>query len=116
MAEDRIENLLKHVASVNHVKVKHLSGKFGIAVGYCPTHRTDTYIVYSPAIGVHSWYPHTGNCDDCSERSNCEKELRQLAIEWKVSIREGMPPTELGKHLFDTVMRRLGWENKPEPD
>ncbi|MHA2301608.1 MAG: hypothetical protein ACXACD_11700, partial [Candidatus Thorarchaeota archaeon] len=90
--------------------------KYGIAVGYCPTHRTDTYIVYSPAIGVPSWYPHTGNCDDCSERSNCEKELHQLAIEWKVSISEDMPPTELGKHLFDTVMRRLGWENKPEPD
>ncbi|MHA2147545.1 MAG: hypothetical protein ACXAAN_02715 [Candidatus Thorarchaeota archaeon] len=33
MAEVRIENLLKHVASVNRVKVKHMSGKYGIAVG-----------------------------------------------------------------------------------
>ena len=116
MAEVRIENMLKHVASMNRVKVRYISGKFGIAVGYCLTRRTETYITYSPAMGAKSWYPHTGNCDDCSERPNCEKELSQLAIDWKVSIREGMSPTELGKYLFDTVMRRLGWESKPDPD
>ncbi len=116
MAEVRIENVLKHVASVNRVKVRHISGKFGLAVGYSLTHRTDTYITYSPAMGAKSWYPHTGHCDDCSERLNCEKEIRQLAIDWKVSIREDLLPAELGKHLFGTVMRRLGWESKPEPD
>jgi hypothetical protein len=36
--------------------------------------------------------------------------------EWKISIREIMPPTELGKYLFDEVMRRLGWRDNPKTE
>ncbi|MHA2379165.1 MAG: hypothetical protein ACXADS_07805 [Candidatus Thorarchaeota archaeon] len=116
MAEKRIANLLKHAASVNRVKVKHLSGKYGIAVGYCPTYQTDTYVIYSPTLGVQTWFTHTGECGDCSERPQCEKTLRQLAIEWEISFREDMPPTELGNYLFNTVMRRLRWKDESDPD
>jgi hypothetical protein len=110
IAEGRIGELLQHTASVNRINIRHQSTRYGLAVGYCPAHKMDSYILYSPKIGVQVWFDHSGECGNCSERSQCEKTLRTLAREWEVSLEKGQPPAELAGNLFDAIMRRLGWK------
>ncbi|MFX1318890.1 MAG: hypothetical protein ACFE9D_07710 [Promethearchaeota archaeon] len=106
-AEARIKKLLEHAAAINRVEVKHLNPRHGIVVGYCPATQTDTYITYSPTLGIHTWFSHTGDCASCAQNMECEKTLRQLAAEWEINLPDNQPPTEIALHLFNTILKRL---------
>ena len=112
IAEARIKKLLQHAASINRIEIDHLSTRYGIATGYCRANQTDTYILYSPNIGVQTWFAHTGTCGNCEEYADCETTLKTLAKEWDISIREELAPTDLAIYMFQTIMRRLKWEKK----
>lgn len=109
IAETRIKKLLLHTATINRIQVKHISSRYGIAVGYCPANQSDTYIVYSPRLGVQTWFTHKGECGSCAQQSECRQTLQQLAKEWIISIPEDKPPTDVALHLFTTITRRLEW-------
>ena len=109
IAEERIEQILQHTASTNRVSIRHLSPRYGFAVGYCSANKSDTYIVYSPSLGTQLWFNHGGDCENCCEKPVCEKTLRILADEWNVPIPESIPATEAGEVLFNAIMRRLKW-------
>jgi len=109
-AENRIKKLIEHTASVNRVKIDRLSARYGIAEGYCHAYDSQTYIVFSPKIGVQNWYVHEGECGTCDLEAQCTETLRTLAEEWEIGIPPGMPPTELGVYLFETIRRRLKWD------
>ena len=109
-AEGRIRKLIEHAASVNRVKIDRLSARYGIAEGYCHAYDSQTFIVYSPKIGVQNWYVHQGVCGTCDLEDQCKETLRTLAEEWEIGIPPGMPPTELGVYLFETIRRRLKWD------
>jgi len=109
IAEERIEKILMHTASTNRVSIKHLSPRYGFAVGYCSANKSDTYILYSPSLGIQLWFNHGGECENCSEKPVCEKTLRVLADEWNVPLPENLPATEAGEELFNAIMRRLKW-------
>lgn len=109
IAEDRIEKTLMHIASTNRIRIRHISPRYGFAVGYCPANQSDTYIVYSPVLGTQLWFNHAGDCESCVERSVCERMLRTLANEWNLPLSEVSPPTEAGEELFNAIMRRLKW-------
>jgi len=109
IAEERIEKILQHTASTNRVSIRHMSSKYGFAVGYCSANKSDTYIVYSPSLGTQLWFNHGGECENCCEKSVCEKTIRILADEWNVLLPEDLPATEAGEELFNAIMRRLKW-------
>jgi hypothetical protein len=109
-AEDRIKKLIQHAASVDRVKIERLSAKYGIAQGFCHAYDSQTYIVYSPKIGVQNWYVHKGDCGTCDMEEQCKVTLHTLAEEWEIPVPPGMPPTELGVYLFDIIRRRLKWD------
>ena len=109
-AESRIKKLMEHAASINRVKIDRLSAQYGIAEGYCHTYDAQTFIIYSPKIGVQNWYVHQGHCGTCDLESRCMETLRTLAEEWEIGIPPEMPPTELGVYLFETIRRRLKWD------
>jgi hypothetical protein len=111
-AEERIEKLLQHAASINRVRIEHLSTRYGIAKGFCHAYDTDTYIFYSPKIGLQTWYEHTGICGTCDLEDQCLKTLRTLAEEWEIPLPDDRPPTELGVYLVDIITRRLKWSQK----
>ncbi len=113
IAEARINKLLRHAASINRIQIRHISTYYGIAVGYCPAYDTDTYILYSPKIGIQTWFAHTGDCGTCDQINQCTDTLQQLAEEWKIPIPDDRPPTDLSVYLFDTIMRRLKWVKDP---
>lgn len=110
IAESRIKKLLQHAASINRIEIDHLSTRYGIATGYCRANQTETYILYSPAIGVQTWFTHTGTCGNCEESAKCENTLKTLAKEWDITVKEGLAPTDLAIYLFQTIIRRLKWE------
>ncbi|MFW9836933.1 MAG: hypothetical protein ACFFE7_05395 [Candidatus Thorarchaeota archaeon] len=111
-AEDRIYRLLQHTASVNRVKIERISTRFGIAKGYCAAYDTDTYIFYSPKIGLQIWYEHERACGTCDMQDQCLKTLRTLAEEWEIPLPDDKPPTELGVYLVEIIERRLKWNQK----
>jgi hypothetical protein len=108
-AEDRILKLLQHTASVNRVQIEHLSTRYGIAKGYCHAQESNTYIFYSPKIGLQIWYEHKGTCGTCEIEVQCTKTLHTLAEEWEIPLPDDKPPTELGVYLVDIIGRRLKW-------
>jgi len=114
IAEARIDKLLRHAASINRIKIRNISTYYGIAVGYCPAYDTDTYILYSPKIGIQTWFAHTGDCGTCDQHDQCTDTLQQLAEEWKIPIPDDRPPTDLSIYLFDAIMRRLKWVKDSE--
>ena len=109
-AEGRIKNLIEHAASVNRVKIERMSAKDGIAEGYCHANNSQTYITYSPKIGVLNWYEHIGDCGTCDIRDQCNEALQILAEEWEIHAPPDMPPTELSEYLFNTIRGRLKWD------
>jgi len=109
-AEARIKRLIEHAASVNRVKIQHLSAQYGFAEGYCYSYNSKTFITYSPKIGVQNWYIHKGDCGTCDMEEQCKEILYTLAEEWEIAFPPNMPPTELGEFLFNTIRRRLKWE------
>ncbi len=109
IAEERIEKILRHTASTNRVSIRHLSPRYGFAVGYCSANKSDTYIVYSPSLGTQLWFNHGGECETCCEKPVCEKTLRTLADEWNVPLPKDLPATVAGEELFKAIMRRLKW-------
>ena len=109
-AEKRIKKLIEHSASANRVKIDRLSARYGIAEGYSHAYDSPTYIIFSSKIGVQNWYVHQGNCGTCDLEDQCTETLRTLAEEWEIGIPPGMPPTELGVYLFETIRRRLKWD------
>ena len=111
-AEGRIKKLIEHAASVNRVKIERLSARYGVAEGYCHAYDSQTYIIYSPKIGVQNWYVHQGDCGTCDLEKQCTETLRTLAEEWEIHAAPDMPPTELGEHLLDIIRRRLKWDKK----
>ena len=111
-AEERILKLLQHTASVNRVKIERLSTRYGIAKGYCAAYDTDTYIFYSPKIGLQIWYEHERDCGTCGTEDQCLQTLRTLAEEWEIPLPDDKPPTELGVYLVDIIGRRLKWNQK----
>ncbi|MFX1606528.1 MAG: hypothetical protein ACFFDD_11555 [Promethearchaeota archaeon] len=111
-AEERILKLLQHTASVNRVKIERLSTRYGVAKGYCAAYDTDTYIFYSPKIGLQLWYEHKRDCGTCEMEDQCLKTLRTLAEEWEIPLPDDRPPTELGVYLVDIIGRRLKWNQK----
>ena len=114
IAEARIDKLLRHAASINRIKVRHINTRYGIAVCFCSAYNTDTYILYSPKIGIQTWFAHKGECGTCEQLDQCNDTLRQLAEEWEVPIPDDRPPTDLSVYLFDVIMRRLKWVKKME--
>jgi hypothetical protein len=112
IAEERIEKLLIHTAHVNRIQVRNLSSKYGFAVGFCSAYNTDTYILYSPTIGLQTWFDHSGDCGSCSVRKECLDTLHQLAQEWGIPFNDRLLPTDLAAHLFGVIMRRLKWVEK----
>ena len=112
IAEERIEKLLQHAASVNRIKIEHLSTQYGIAKGYCHAYDTHTYIFYSPKIGLQTWYEHKGVCGTCEMKDQCLRTLRTLAEEWEIPLPDDKSPTELGVYLVDIIGRRLKWNQK----
>jgi hypothetical protein len=112
IAESRIKKLLQHAASINRIEINQISTRFGIALGYCRANQTDTYILYSPSIGVQTWFAHSGTCGNCEEYADCETTLKTLAKEWDIPVKEGLAPTDLAIYLFQTIRRRLKWEKK----
>ncbi|MFX1262647.1 MAG: hypothetical protein ACFFAZ_11205 [Promethearchaeota archaeon] len=109
-AEARIKKLIEHTAAVNRVKIKRMSIQYGIAEGYCHANNSQTYITYSPEIGVLNWYEHTGNCGACDIEDQCKAALHTLAEEWEIPAPSNMAPTELSEHLFSIIRRRLKWD------
>ncbi len=109
IAEERIESILLHSASTNRINIQHISPRYGFAVGYCPANKSETYIVYSPALGTQVWFSHGGDCSSCSEQSVCEKTIHTLAHEWNLPLLKGIPATEAAEELFIAIMRRLKW-------
>ncbi|MHA1928703.1 MAG: hypothetical protein ACTSV2_09025 [Candidatus Thorarchaeota archaeon] len=110
IAEARIRRLLENAASINRIKIHHISEKYGLIYGYSPSTQSETYITFSPSIGVQTWYKHQGDCSTCSEYEDCNRMLLQIAEEWDVQINEEMVPTELSDFIFNTIMRRLKWK------
>jgi len=109
IAEERIEKILQHTASTNRISIRHISPRYGFAVGYCSANKSDTYIVYSPSLGTQLWFNHGGECENCPEKPVCEKTLRTLADEWNITLPEDLPATEAGEELFNAIMRQLKW-------
>lgn len=109
IAEERIERILLHSASANRINIQHISPRHGFAVGYCSANKSETYIVYSPALGTQVWFSHRGDCSSCSEQSVCEKTIHTLAHEWNLSLAKGIPATEAAEELFMAIMRCLKW-------
>ncbi len=109
IAEVRIERILLHTAATNRINVQHISPRYGFAVGHCSANKSETYIVYSPALGTQLWFSHGGDCSSCSEQSVCEKTIHTLAQEWKLPLPRGIPATEAAEELFIAIMRRLKW-------
>jgi len=110
IAEQRIENLLSNAAYVNRIKLTQMSPAHGFALGYCAAYKTDTYITYSPKIGVQVWFSHSGDCAHCELDKECESILKELAVEWGVSIPDGKKPTDIAATLFEEIKERLGWK------
>jgi len=110
IAEERIEQLLRHASSILRVDLNHLDPSYGIAAGYWSALESAVYFTYSPQIGVQTWYRHEGDCSGCNKYEECEAILYQLSKEWNIELPAGLPPTEKGAFLFDTVMEELGWE------
>lgn len=109
IAEERIERILRHIASTNRIRIQRVSSRYGFASGYCYANKSDVYIVYSPTLGTQLWFNHRGNCSNCCEQSVCEKTIRTLAREWKLPLPQGLPVTEAAEELFIAIMRRLKW-------
>ncbi len=109
IAEKRIDQILRHTASTNRISIRHISPRYGFAVGYCSANKSDTYIVYSPSLGTQLWFNHRGECENCCEKDVCEKTLRMLADEWNIPLSEKLPATEAGEEIFNAIMRRLKW-------
>ena len=109
IAKGRIEKLLLHTAKINRIQIKNLSSDYGFAIGYCSAYNTNTYIIYSPTMGIQTWFDHSGNCGGCGLQKECRETLHQLAKEWEIDFDKELPPTELAEHLFNTIMRRLKW-------
>ena len=109
IAEERIERILLHTAATNRINIQHISPRYGFAVGNCPANKSQTYIVYSPALGTQLWFSHGGNCGNCSEKSVCEKTIHTLAHEWNLPLPKGIPAAEAAEELFIAIMRRLKW-------
>jgi hypothetical protein len=114
IAEERIGDLLKHAAHVNRVKLRYLSPEYGFAVGYCAANQMDTFILYSPKIGLQTWFDHDGVCGSCAELAECTETLTQLSQEWKISLNGKKTPSEMAAHLFGTIMGRLKWTKKKD--
>ncbi len=110
IAEARIRKLLENAASISRIKIHHISEKHGLILGYSPSIQAETYITFSPELGIQTWYQHQGDCDTCSEYSTCNDTLRQIADEWDVAIPKKMKPTEIADHIFGTIMRELRWK------
>ncbi|UCB52728.1 MAG: hypothetical protein JSV10_01145 [Candidatus Zixiibacteriota bacterium] len=110
IAEDRIDKLLHHTATVNRIKIEHLSTRYGIAEGYCHANDSQTYITYSPKSGVLNWYEHIGDCGTCDIENQCKEVLHTLAEEWEIPAPPNMSPTELSEYLFNIIRRRLKWD------
>ncbi len=116
IAEKRIKKLIEHAASINRITIHHISPHYGIAIGYCSASHTDTYILYSPSIGLQTWFAHKGECMGCSDYPKCESTLTTLAQEWDIEPPPDLAPTDLAILLFQTIMSRLKWHNKYSPE
>ena len=82
---------------------------YGFAVGYCSANQMDTFILYSPKIGIQTWFDHDGECGSCAELSECTQTLTQLASEWKIPLKGKETPSEMAAHMFGTIKGRLKW-------
>lgn len=112
IAETRIRKLLRHAAEVNRIKLHNLSPRFGFAIGYSPGLRSTTYIVYSPKLGIQTWYAHRGNCTNCDSKTSCEETLWQLSLDWQIPLQEGLSPSDNAHYLFTRIQEDLGWKEK----
>ena len=109
IAEERIEKILLYTASTNRISIQHISPRYGFAVGHSPANKSKTYIVYSLTLGTQVWFSHEGDCENCSEKSVCEKILHTLATEWGLSLPKNLPATDAVEEMFIELMRRLKW-------
>jgi hypothetical protein len=110
IARDLKVSLIQHAASVNRVKIERMSAQYGIAEGYCHANDSQTYITYSPEIGVLNWYEHIGDCGTCDIEDQCKAALHTLADEWEIPAPPNMSPTELSEYMFNIIRRRLKWD------
>ncbi|MHA2424181.1 MAG: hypothetical protein ACXAEF_05300 [Candidatus Thorarchaeota archaeon] len=111
IAEERIENLLRHTAQVSRIDIQHISAEYGIAIGDCPALDSTIYITYSAKMGVQTWYSHVGDCAGCDKKKECDDLLDTLSLEWGISLPKNLPPTERGIRLFDEIQEVLGWKD-----
>ncbi len=114
IAEARIKKLLQHAAVTTRIQLRHLSAYYGIAEGYSPAHQSEVYLVYSPKLGVQTWFVHKGECGSCTQLSECTKTLHQLATEWEIQVLKDSPPTDIALQLFTTIKRRLKWNTQKD--
>ncbi len=110
IAKQRIMRLMEHAAAINRIELEKISAAQGFAFGYCPSQGANTYITYSPKIGVHIWLEHTGDCGNCSQKRECERILQALAEDWGFNIAEREPTTLKAKRLFEAIMGELKWQ------
>ena len=110
IAEKRIKKLLLTAAHMNRISIEKISPTFGFAIGYNPATSGKTYITFSPEFRVQVWFDHEGDCSKCELKSECDRILRGLAVEWGFSIPKEMQPTQVAKTLFDQIKERLGWD------
>ncbi len=114
IAEQRIKKLIEHTAATNRITIHNISPHYGIATGYCSASQTNVYIIYSPQIGLQTWFAHKGECKGCSDYPKCEATLTTLAQEWDIDPPPDLAPTDLAILLFQTIMRRLKWHDKKD--
>jgi hypothetical protein len=110
-ANERIRKLLEHAAAINRVVIHHMSEKDGFAVGYCAAYKSETYITFSPKLGIQIWFQHKGDCDSCAEYSTCGNMLTVLSKEWGIPLSRNASPTQVADDLFSKIMKSLDWRD-----
>jgi len=109
IAESRIDKLISHAAAINRIRVQKSSPRFGFALGYCPGTESTAYIVYSPSLGVQTWFAHRGDCAICESQASCYQTVQQLSRDWRIPFGRGLSPTDAARVLFSRVQEELGW-------
>lgn len=109
IAEARIAQLISYAAAINRIRITRLDSRSGFAIGFCPSTEDLAYVVYSPTLGVHTWFAHQGNCASCESAESCHRMLEQLSKGWKIPIDESLPPTKGTLTLFHRLQEELGW-------
>jgi len=112
IARQRVSKLLVNAAAINRITISQSSPDHGFAIGYCPGMDATSYITFSPKFGVHVWFEHEGDCNECGETSECWRILKDLAADWEIELPSTKQPTEAASTLFRRMMEILKWKDE----